>query len=78
MDKMLEDLKHHESSKEHVLKTRFIEPLVVLYKDLSKFQELVEETLDLEMADKGEYIVKASFDDKLAGSFFNQVSEYSI
>jgi DNA mismatch repair protein MSH2 len=37
-------------------------------KDLVKFQELVETTVDLEAADQHEYIIKSDFDEKLQGT----------
>lgn len=78
MNKMLEDLKAHESEKQHILKSWFIDPLDGLYEELTKFKELVESTLDLELADKGEFIVNPSFDETFQGrsfliSFFNKV-----
>lgn len=38
-----------------------------LERDLDNFVKLVENTLDLEAADKGEYMVDADFDDTLKG-----------
>ena len=35
--------------------------------DLAKFQEMIETTMDLEMANKGEYVIKADFDNSLTG-----------
>ncbi|OXA56996.1 DNA mismatch repair protein Msh2 [Folsomia candida] len=65
MDKMLEDLKTHEGEKQHVLQSWFIDPLTTLDEELSKFKELIQTTLDLEMAGKGEYVVQADFDESL-------------
>jgi len=67
MEKMLVDLKNHESEKQIVLQSVIIEPLDNLNSDLSKFRELVEGTVDLDMAEKGEYVVRADFDESLSG-----------
>lgn len=70
MDKMLEDLKTHEGEKQHVLQSWFIDPLTTLDEELSKFKELIQTTLDLEMAGKGEYVVQADFDESLLGNLY--------
>lgn len=44
-----------------VLYDRFAELLV----DLEKFEQMVEQVLDLESIEKGEYLIKADFDEKL-------------
>ncbi|XP_063233573.1 DNA mismatch repair protein Msh2 [Bacillus rossius redtenbacheri] len=41
------------------------EPLRDLLRDMAKFQDMVESTLDLELVDRGEFLVKASFDEDL-------------
>lgn len=40
-------------------------PLKELFTDLKKIEEMIEEVLDLESLEKGEYLVRASFDEKL-------------
>lgn len=40
-------------------------PLKELFSDLKKIEEMIEEVLDLESLEKGEYLVRASFDEKL-------------
>lgn len=47
------------------LKALIIDPLKEFVEDLDKFQQMVEQTIDLEAADKGDFMVKADFDDDL-------------
>lgn len=49
------------------LKALIIDPLKEFVEDLDKFQQMVEQTIDLEAADKGDFMVKADFDDDLKG-----------
>lgn len=65
---MVQDLQQHDSDKKHVLLALFIEPISVLDDELSKFKELVETTVDLEMAGRGEYFVRPDFDPALEGN----------
>jgi DNA mismatch repair protein MSH2 len=48
-----------------LLNEKFIAPFEKLHKDLSGFENLVEETIDLEMVEEGEYVINPSFDDEL-------------
>ncbi|KPI94021.1 DNA mismatch repair protein spellchecker 1 [Papilio xuthus] len=41
------------------------EPISELHGDIEKFQQMIETTVDMEAIDRGEYLVKASFDDQL-------------
>lgn len=45
------------------LKTMIIEPLKELMEDMDKFQQLVEQTIDLEAAEKGDFMVNPGFSD---------------
>ncbi|XP_013173295.1 PREDICTED: DNA mismatch repair protein Msh2 isoform X2 [Papilio xuthus] len=41
------------------------EPISELHGDIEKFQQMIETTVDMEAIDRGEYLVKASFDEQL-------------
>ncbi|XP_068207962.1 DNA mismatch repair protein Msh2-like [Palaemon carinicauda] len=43
----------------------FTTPLQELISDLTKFQEMIETTVDMEQAKLGEYVIKPDFDEKL-------------
>lgn len=73
MNKMLQDLKANQSELKHVLESRFIEPLSALQDDLNKFQSLVEETLDLDEAGRGDFVVRPGFDEGLQGTQFDSI-----
>ena len=49
----------------------FIEPMKENLEEMDKFQQMVEQTIDLDAADKGEFLVKPEFDDELKGPFIN-------
>ena len=49
------------------LKTMFSDPLSELIKDMDKFQQMIEQTIDLDSAEKGDFLVRAEFDDELKG-----------
>lgn len=51
------------------LKTMFSDPLSELIKDMDKFQQMVEQTIDLDSAEKGDFLVRAEFDDELKGTY---------
>lgn len=47
------------------LKTMFTDPLSEFIKDMDKFQQMVEQTIDLDSAEKGDFLVRPEFDDEL-------------
>ncbi|OAD54587.1 DNA mismatch repair protein Msh2 [Eufriesea mexicana] len=47
------------------IKTMFTDPLSDLIKDMDKYQQMVEQTIDLDSAGKGDFLVRAEFDDGL-------------
>lgn len=50
------------------LKTMIINPLKELIEDMDKFQQLVEQTIDLDAAEKGDFMVNPGFADDLKGN----------
>ncbi|KAG7201856.1 hypothetical protein KM043_004574 [Ampulex compressa] len=46
-------------------RTMFSDPLKELIQDMDKYQQMVEQTIDLEAAEKGDFMVQAAFDDEL-------------
>lgn len=49
------------------LKAMIIDPLKELIEDMDKFQQLVEQTIDLEAAEKGDFMVNPGFADDFKG-----------
>lgn len=47
----------------------FISQLNDQIEDMTKFQEMVESTLDLSLVDRGEFLIKPEFDEELQGLF---------
>jgi len=68
LPKLLEQL----SSEENVtaLKTMIIDPLKELIDDMDKFQQLVEQTIDLDAAEKGDFMVNPGFADDFKSNNF--------
>jgi len=52
------------------LNTMIIEPLKELIEDMDKFQQLVEQTIDLDAAEKGDFMVNPGFADDLKSNNF--------
>lgn len=48
-----------------MLKARFADPLVALYKDLENFEALVETALDMEQIENGEFVISPNISPKL-------------
>lgn len=53
------------SNKLLILRDLFVTPLMELEGDFTKYIEMVETTLDLDMAENGEFMVRPNFDDDL-------------
>lgn len=51
------------------LKTMIINPLKEFIEDMDKFQQLVEQTIDLDAAEKGDFMVNPGFADDLKGIY---------
>lgn len=47
----------------------FTDPLNEFIKDMNKFQQMVEQTIDLDSAEKGDFLVRSEFDDELKGTY---------
>lgn len=47
----------------------FTDPLNEFIKDMNKFQQMVEQTIDLDSAEKGDFLVRSEFDDELKGIY---------
>nr|CAG4643786.1 EOG090X02H9 [Lepidurus arcticus] len=62
---LVEVLEQHDGKHLSVLKAIFTEPLRASVLDFEKFKEMVLSTVDLALAEQGEYLVKADFDDEL-------------
>ncbi|CAL8100976.1 unnamed protein product [Orchesella dallaii] len=58
---LLKDLEAHDGSKGHILASNFCEPIKSMLDDLNKFNEMVSTTLDIEMAEKGDFVVRPDF-----------------
>jgi len=61
LPKLLEQLLPEASVK--ALKVMIIDPLKELVEDMDKFQQLVEQTIDLDAAEKGDFMVNPGFAD---------------
>ena len=64
---LCESLAKYEGEHSSTLDAVFITPFQELINDLSKFQEMIETTVDLEQAGQGEYVIKPDFDEELTG-----------
>lgn len=62
LPEMLETLKSMNNS---VVTSALYQPFTDILTDLSNYESMVEEVLDLKAVERGEYLIKASFDDQL-------------
>lgn len=44
-----------------------------LVSDLSKYQEMIETTVDMQQASQGQFVIKPDFDDTLAGKSVSSI-----
>lgn len=66
---LIQTLKSSNGGNPHsTLQNVFISVLEELVNDMSKYRELIETTLDLSLVDKGEFLIKAEFDEDLQGN----------
>lgn len=49
------------------VKAMFLDPLKQYLEEMDKFQQMAEQTIDLDAADKGDFFVKPEFDEELKG-----------
>lgn len=68
LPKLIEDLDGFDASKKSVLISYFVDPLNSLKEDSTKFVEMIETTLDVNLAEHGEFMIKPEFDENLKGS----------
>ncbi|XP_059154557.1 LOW QUALITY PROTEIN: DNA mismatch repair protein Msh2-like [Physella acuta] len=63
---LLETLEKYDGDHKVLLTEIFSNPIKELLMDFSKFQEMVETTVDLEQVQNHEFVIRADFDDNLA------------
>lgn len=49
--------------------TMLVKPMSELLEDMQNFQQMMETTLDMDLVDRGEFLVKPSFDNELQGVY---------
>ncbi len=70
MPSLVQTLKScNDENPNSTLSNVFIATLEEQINDMSKFQEMIESTLDLSLVDRGEFLIRAEFDDELKGTY---------
>lgn len=63
------------SSDNKTLNSIITTPLKDLVNDMNKYQAMIEETIDLKLVERGEYLIQSGFDDELQ-EMRNQMDDY--
>lgn len=74
LPKLLEQLRPEANVT--ALQAMVVDPLRELIEDMDKFQQLVEQTIDLDAAEKGDFMVNPGFADDFKGNLKREFHYY--